>query len=376
MSQRIGTEGDWAVIEAVLPRGWREAAEKYGAIRPPAKKSRKQHGKLTDAAVLLRMVLFHAAGGASLKVTCAVAAAASLAWISAVALHQCMRRCGRYLAFLLSDMTLTRALFAAEKWAGYEMVVVDAATVLRPGAKGTTARVHYELRLADLSLVRIVVTDEHVGETFRNFSFKPGQLGIGDRGYANPPGIAAVVDAGADVLVRHNFGSLPVYDAGGELLDVERKLSHLSKPGQVHEWTVYVRPRDHKPIKGRLIAVLLPADKAAEARERLRREYGGDVSEKMLRTADYVVVFTSVPKSRLSAEQVLELYALRWQVELRIKRDKSIGELDRLPNFRPDTIHSWICAKLLAQQIAQRLSTPDVDLFPSAVGKAAIPVAA
>jgi hypothetical protein len=376
MSQRIGIEGDWEVVEKVLPPGWREAAVKCGAIIAPAKGKTKSRGKLTDAALVLRLVLFHAAAGVSLKVTCAAAAAANLVSVSAVSLHHCMRRCGRYLAFLLSEMTQTRALFAAERWAGYEMVVVDATTVLRPGAKGTTARVHHELRLADLSLVRIIVTDEHGGETFRNFAFRPGQLAIGDRGYANPPGIAAVVDAEADVLVRYNFGSLPLYDAQGGLSDIERKLAHLSKPGQVHEWTVYVRPRDHRPIRGRLIAVRLPADKAAESRERLRQEQGNDLSERALRTADFVVLFSTVPKNRLTAAQLMQLYGLRWQVELRIKRDKSIGELDRLPNLRPDTIYSWICAKLLAQQIAHRLSTPDVALFPCAIAKAAFPATA
>ena len=376
MSERIGIAGDWAVVEKVLPPGWREAAVKCGAIIPPAQGKTKSRGKLTEAALVLRLVLFHAAAGVSLKVTCAAAAAANLVSVSAVSLHYCMRRCGRYLAFLLSEMTQTRALFAAERWAGYEMVVVDATTVLRPGAKGTTARVHHELRLADLSLVRILVTDEHGGETLRNFVFTPGQLAIGDRGYANPPGIAAVVDAEADVLVRYNFGSLPLYDAQAGLLDIERKLAHLSKPGQVHEWTAYVRPRDHQPIRGRLIAVRLPPDKAAEARERLRQEQGNDLSERALRTADFVVLFSTVPRNRLTAAQLMQLYGLRWQVELRIKRDKSIGELDRLPNLRPDTIYSWICAKLLAQQIAHRLSTPDVAFSPSAIAKAALPALA
>jgi len=58
--------------------------------------------------------------------------------------------------------------------------------------------------------------------------------------------------------------------------------------------------------------------------------------------------------------------------QLKIKRDKSIGGLDQLPNFRPDTIHAWICAKLLAQQIAARIATPAVAFPPSAVGRLAL----
>jgi hypothetical protein len=47
-------------------------------------------------------------------------------------------------------------------------------------------------------------------------------------------------------------------------------------------------------------------------------------------------------------------------VELDFKRAKSIRELDRLPNFLPETIYSWLCAKLLLQSIAIRIASPSV----------------
>ena len=82
--------------------------------------------------------------------------------------------------------------------------------------------------------------------------------------------------------------------------------------------------------------------------------------------AAFVVVFVTVLKERLSTARVLELHALRWQVELTIKRDKSIAGLDRLPNFRDDTIRSWILAKLLLCQIAHRVTTSRVETPPCA----------
>ena len=87
--------------------------------------------------------------------------------------------------------------------------------------------------------------------------------------------------------------------------------------------------------------------------------------------ADFVVVLITVPKDRLSTERVLELYTLRWQVELTIKRDKSIAGLDRLPNFRQDTIRSWILAKMLLSQIAHQVAMARVDLPPCAEVSAA-----
>ena len=142
------------------------------------------------------------------------------------------------------------------------------------------------------------------------------------------------------------------------------KLARISKPGRVQAWVAWVHPQDAAPIRGRLIAVRLPDDKAAEARQRLRREQGGAVTAESLAMAHFVVVYTTVPESRIGDERILELYSLRWQVELHIKRDKSIAGLDQLPNFRDDTIHSWICAKMLLTQIARAIPTTDIAIPP------------
>ena len=356
--------GDWAMIEAQLPPQWRELAVEHGLLPPnlPAHLG----AKITDISVPLRMVLFHVGTNTSLKTTTAMAYAAGLVDMSSVGLHKWMRKLGPYLAALLAAKTDVHATFKAEEWAGYDIIIVDATNVSRPGSEGTTARVHFALRLTTLRPVQIDVTDDKGGETFRRFAAKPNQLWIGDRGYPNPPGVAAVTACGADVLVRFNRGSLPLYDINGQRIDVQSNLNRIGKPGQVKAWAAWVHPQGATPIRGRLIAVRLPADKAAEARQRLRREQGNAVTAESLAMAEFVVVYTTVPKDRISNERILELYGLRWQVELHIKRDKSIAGLDQLPNYREDTIHSWICAKMLLTQIARAIATSDVSIPPCA----------
>lgn len=354
------------MIEAQLPTNWRELAHEHG-LRPSSGTTRRSD-KVTDLSVLLRLVLFHVGTNTSLKTTTAMAAATGLIDFSAVALHKWMCKLGGFLAALLAAMTEATRQFAAELWSGYDIRIVDATIVTRPGSTGTTARVHYALRLADLACIEVQVTDDKSGETFRRFEqlAGPNQLWLGDRGYANPPGIAALTSQGADVLVRYNRGTLPLYDINGELLNVKEKLMRLDKPGRPREWAAWVHARGNIRVRGRLCAVRLPPDKADEARTRLRREQGSHVSAESLEMAAFVVVFVTVRQARLSTARVLELYALRWQVELSIKRDKSIAGLDRLPNFRDDTIRSWILAKLLLCQIAHRVTTPAVDTPPCA----------
>lgn len=360
----MGIEVDWAFFRNQLPSGWRELAVERGLIRdlPP-----HLHAKVHDIEPVLRLILHRAGLEASLRTTTGEAAAADVITLSSVALHKWERKLGPYLAELTAQLCEAPTTFAAGRWSGYDVLDVDATTVSRPGAPGTTARVHHVLRLATLSFVRCVVTDEHGGETlrFHDEVAAPGQLWLADRIYANPPGIHALVQKGADVLVRYDRGSLPLCDAQGAPFDVLDHARALRRPGQVDEWRVWVHPKHAEPIRGRLCALRLPDDQVAQARERLRKEQGLEVSTAALEAAAWMLIFTTVPRARMKTRRVLELYRVRWQVELEAKRDKSIGGLDKLPNFRPDTIATWLQAKLLIQLVAKKIASLAEAFSPS-----------
>lgn len=363
----------WKDIENQLPPDWRALADKHGLVRKNL--APQLRAKVTDIAQILRLVFYQVGSNSGLLAATAAFAASGMLAISAIALHKWMRKLGPYLADLVACCVATdHARFAPELWAGYSVVLVDASSVMCPGAKGTTARVHKAIRLTDLRIRQVFVTDVTGGETLRKFDPAAGELWICDRGYANPPGIAWAEECEAAVLVRVNRGSLPLYDAQGRSIDVVQKALKLAKPGRPREWQAFVHSEDGRRIKGRLCAIRLPADKADEARARLRREQGVNVTEESLAMAEFVFLFTTVLRDRLLCEQILILYGLRWQVELEFKRDKSITGLDRLPNFRPDTIESWIYAKILLHQILRRVSTDSADFSPSDVARAALAV--
>jgi hypothetical protein len=379
-------ELNWEFIRAQLPKGWRELAGEMGLIHhvPP-----QLNAKIHDIEPILRLELHRAGLEASLQTTTSTAAAAakaaeptgqgkasngSLVDLSPPSLHEWERKLGPYLAELLARMVGSNDTFSALKWSGYEIVLADGTTVTRPGAKGTTARVLYALRLADMSLLKCLVTDEHGSESLRHFEVGRGQLWIADRFYSNPEEIAWVDAAGGHTLVRYNRGMLALYDAEGQSFDVLGHVRSLQSPEAMAEWQVWVHPKGRAPIQGRLCAVRLPEEQAEKARQWLRREYGSKVSPDAFDAAAWVIVFTTVPRERLATHQILALYRLRWQVELEIKRDKSIGGLDKLPNFRSDTIATWLYAKLLIHQIARKIVSPAVAFPPSAVGNAVLRV--
>lgn len=348
----------WQTIEAHLPKG-------YEALAKENKVLEVQYGdaKIGSASDLLHLILLHAGADLGLRQTVTIIAKGGGPDVSHVTLHKKMRLSASYLKALVGRLAQgTEA--SPERWAGYELIAVDGSTFCGPGAETTDARVHLQLRLSDLEIVGVAIEDRSVGESFKRFSWHEGQLAVGDRGYANPPGIAWVVEQGADVMVRVNRSALPMTTRSGERVDLMQWLRSL-RGHSPHERQVTVWSREpEREVKGRLIAMRLPAAEAEKARARVRRELGNKASHIDLEAAQYVVLFTTVLASRMSAAMCMELYRLRWQVELAFKRWKSLCHFDRLPNYRDDTILSWLYAKLLLALIMHHIASGRSPLFP------------
>ena len=80
---------DWERIAAHLPVGFRSLAEEMGLLR-----ERPSHmkTKIRDIGVVLRLVLHQAGTSSSLRATAALAAATAVVSISAVSLHQWIKK--------------------------------------------------------------------------------------------------------------------------------------------------------------------------------------------------------------------------------------------------------------------------------------------
>jgi hypothetical protein len=353
----LTSNAGWLTIMAHLP-------DDYEALAKEQKVLETQYGeaKITTADGLLRLVLLHAGANFPLRQTVATVAESGGPDVSHVTLHKKMRLAAPYLKVLLGRLTAMSAEVVPERWAGYELVIVDGSSFSGPGADGTDARIHVQLRLADLEILQASVEDRSVGETFKRFTWREGQLVLGDRGYANPPGVVSVTEQGADVLVRVNRTALPMYAPDGERVDLMSWLRGIR--GYIpREQPVVVRSQG-VAVTGRLIGYRLPEAEAEKARAWVRREHGGNASATDLEAAHYVVIFTTVPVERMSRAMCLELYRLRWQVELTFKRWKSLCRFDHLPNHRDDTILTWLYAKLLLAVLMQRMVSGASSLFP------------
>lgn len=357
----------WTILQRELPPDYRESAESIGLIHPVPPQLK---AKISDASDLLRLLLHHATGTSSLETTTARAGATGLPSISAVALHKWERKAAPWLALLVAKMLRADgacADFEGDTIGGYRVVVTDGTSLSRPGADGTTARIHYALRLPGLELVRCEVTDVGGGETLRRFVVQPGDLWVGDRAYGTPPGVTSVWAQEGAVLVRINRTNMPLFTATGAQIDLNAEIARVRKRDAPVERPAFVHGPQGEIIEGRLCILWLPQEQAASARKRARREKranGENVTDSALRAAEYVLLFTTAEAARIPTDLVFRIYRARWQVELQVKRSKSLGHVDRLPNFRDDTIATWLYANLLMQQIARRLAERDLASPP------------
>jgi hypothetical protein len=351
-------EEEWEYLVDLLPEDWREQARKTGALR------RARNVDSPDC--LLQLILMHTATGLSLRQTVVRAREQSIADISDVALLKRLRASEAWLRSLTARMTDPDPAGVVQRLAGRRQVrAVDATTVEEQGGAGTDWRVHYTLRLPDLSCDFFELTDEHGGETYRRIPVQRGDLLLGDRGYSNAAGVGSVKAAGGDVLVRWNSFSFPLKGLDGEPFEALKELNQLPKRG-AREWGVSFT-YEGRTYKGRLCAIRKNAVATERAREKVRRQARRkqrQVSDEALKLAEFVLVFTTVSGKELSTRDVLELYRVRWQIELRFKHLKSLLGLGCLPKYDAASCRAWIQAKLLCGLLIERLMRRAKFFFP------------
>ncbi len=100
----------------------------------------------------------------------------------------------------------------------------------------------------------------------------------------------------------------------------------------------------------------LPEPQAQKASEHLRRSHNGPVAPEDLELAGFLMLLTTAARHRLSTDAAIDLYPLRWLGELQHRRNKFLGGLERLPDFLPQTINTWILGLLLAEYLLQKLA--------------------
>jgi len=361
VDKQIGVQNDedWRCLLSFLPEDWEQMAADSGALL-------RLRG-FADSSSLLRMLLIHLLEGFSLRQTVVAARQMGIADISDVALLKRLNSSGEW--FRQMSSRLMAKMVQEESWKilpkGYDIQMVDATCISKPGSEGTDWRVHYGIDLPTLHCRTLLVTDATVGETLQNFEVTPKLFLIGDRGYSNRPGIAHVVKNGGDVLIRMNLANLPLKTAKDHDFDLLKHLRRLATR-DVGEWDTHFS-FEGTLVRGRVCAIKKSRIATETAREKIIR--AASKKQKVpkpetIEAAGYIYIFTTLPSTQIPAENVLEIYRGRWQIELAFKRLKSLLELGALPKKDPPGAKSWIYGKLFAALLIEALITNSERFSP------------
>lgn len=314
--------------------------------------------KIPDAATLLRLLLLHVAAGLSLRQASVRAREQGLAEISDVALLKRLRAAGPWLQRLCGE--LAPETWSSLQWPllaqGYRLQAVDASTVQEPGATSADWRLHYSLALPSHCCDQLELTDARGGESLTRFRVGLKDVLLGDRGYCRAPGLAYVQQAGAHYVVRLHSTSVTLFNPQGRKVNL-LALVRTIRGCTPKEWPVEFRHEGTR-FRARLCALRRSATSAAEEKAQAResaRKSGRTASAKSLELAEYILVLTSLPAAEVPGAQVLELYRLRWQIELAFKRLKSLLQIGQLHTYDAASSRAWLHGKLLTALLIERL---------------------
>jgi hypothetical protein len=209
---------------------------------------------------------------------------------------------------------------------------------------------------------------EGAGESLKHFELKSGEYVLADRGYSTVGSIHHAATCGAFLTVRLNPQGVRIQDDSGKLLDLPKRLIHIKRVNQVDSWPVQIPGTGHHtPVVGRLCVVRKSQAAIEMAKSKLRRKAsknGSILQPETLLYAEYVMVFTTFPAERFTAEQTLEAYRIRWQVELVFKRFKQIASLGHLPKHDDESAKAWLYGKLFVTLLTEKVVAEAESLSP------------
>jgi len=309
--------------------------------------------EVQSPADLLQMLMIWAVAERSLRETVALASEAGLAELSDVALLKRLKRAGPWIGGLLGEMLTQRRGALPE---GARIRVIDATAIARVGHRGTDLRVHLAMDLGLTCVDSIDITDSGGAESFDRFTFLPGEIVLADRGYAHRKPLARLSEAGARFIVRMPWSSIPLEDSEDKPFDLFAALRSLKEatPGA---FPVQFRASKTNSVACRLVAIRKTEAVAARSRQHSiseSRRHGSGTDPRTLEAAGYFYVLTNLP-DEYTAAKVLELYRLRWQIEMKFKNLKSVLHLGQVPARNGELFKVYVMAKLLVALVIENL---------------------
>lgn len=330
-------------------------------------KALQRKREISSAKDLLRLILFYVSSDWSLRLVGAWALLNGIGYLSDVAVLKRLRNSKTWIGRLVVTI-MQKRISTLKSLPGVRLRVVDATTISLAGSQGIDWRVHLSFDLGNLCLDGVEITDKYGGESLARFDAQANEIVVADGAYPFASGMASVLHTGAGLIVRINWRNVPVLGPEGQRFEIIPWLKTLSTLSEKLVWIN--TPRGW--FRLRLIASPLPPDKLEEARRRTRLRHQRKqkpLNENTLLAAGFVLLLTNLPAETWSGHLILALYRMRWQIELCIKRLKSLLNFDHLRAKDPRVVQTYLLAKFLIafmiEEMTSRACLPHPDWFDS-----------
>ena len=333
----------------MMPEGWEEKARELGALT----RSRK----ISTAADLLKLNLLHLTSGISFGGTSAMLKLAEGFDLNKNAVYERIGKSAEWLEWLCVNFCRRSGIITEkpewlEKW---RIRLVDATDEAIKGSAGADYRLHCMMDLFTLEAVEMNLTKASRGESMENFNhIERGDIVIGDRAYGNLTSINHILSKNGDFCIRLRANAFTLYDELGCKVDLAELLRDISE-NTSRGFDLYYKDQDElKPIR---ICAYRKEEKHQQSslrkiKQSNTKKMRGKVSETQAFYSQFVVVATSLHET---AEQMMTLYRMRWQIELLFKRFKSLFNYDEMPSRKENTVKAWFYGKLLLAAICETL---------------------
>ena len=199
------------------------------------------------------------------------------------------------------------------------------------------------------------ITDEKTGETLKNFEIRKKDLIIADHAYATITGMEYCLENGGDFILRIRNKAFNLYNAEREQVFLKDWLKTLDGGASCAMFYYRDSQKNYKNV--RICALPKTEEEIKKEEKRLKKKEG----KKQIKISDdtkfshrYTFVATSLPKT-FTAEDILAIYRLRWQVEMVFKRYKSILGAGSVPVKTKEAAEAWINGKMMLALLIEKL---------------------
>jgi hypothetical protein len=241
---------------------------------------------------------------------------------------------------------------------GWRLLLCDGSVLSAPGAKMVDYRYHLAFDPLCQQSCQLLMSDYRDGEKLSRFALASGDLVVADRSFAKARQLLELRQRGAHFAIRCSPQYLQLRDRQGQALDL---MAALRANPEATRQSFSVQVCDAR--SGERVAAFVHCQRLSEAQSNRARRKARRKSSKACKSikaetlflCEWVLVVTSVPPTELSAEVILALYRVRWQIELLIKRFKSLLGGDQLRARRDGQLAEvWLWGKLLYAIVVEK----------------------